>query len=159
MPLNQFCAHYSGPVRAVTDWGFSVYVQRSMQMRRLIASGLLFAVLMAPAWGIALCKSAPPAISGCAHCAAMQHRSGSLAAGRHAPASSLPVAPCCCQRKAPLPALAESSERVMAPMQLALLSAGPAVAALPAAAVRRVESLAAPPPLASPLVLLCTLRI
>jgi hypothetical protein len=118
-----------------------------MQMRRFVASGMLFAVLLAPALGLALCQAAPASThSGCAMCAKMQE-----------PAHSAPAAPCC-QRKAPMPALGESSAQVVPAVQVALLHA-PAPVALPAAApARRMEAEAAPPP-ASPLTLLCTLRI
>jgi len=130
-----------------------------MQLRRLIASGLLLAVLMAPALGLALCNSAGiAASSGCSRCAMMNHGAGSSAARQHGPARQLPVAPCC-QRKAPMPALGEFSAQIVAPLQIALLPSVSPVAALPAHPLLRVDDLVAAPPPASPLLLLCTLLI
>src|ERR1017187_10314351 len=102
-----------------------------MQLRRLIVSGLFLAVLMAPALGLALCNLASSAaMSGCSHCA-MSHAAGSSSAGQHGPAPQLPASPCC-QRKAPMPALGESSAQIVAPVQIALLPSVSPVAAPPA---------------------------
>jgi hypothetical protein len=120
-----------------------------MAMRRFIASGLLFAVLLAPALGFALCQPSSSASqhSGCSMCEKM-----------NVPAHSAPVAPCC-QRKAPVPVPAESSAQVERAAQVALLHAPAQTALLPAAtSVSRSQTEAAPPPL-FPLALLCTLRI
>jgi len=134
-----------------------------MQLRRLIASGLLLAVLMAPALGLALCNMVGSStmvtgMSHCPHCASMNHASGVSTARQHGPASPLPAAPCC-QRKAPMPAPGESSAQIVAPLQIALLPSVSPVAALPALPLRRVENHVTAPPLASPLSLLCTLLI
>lgn len=130
-----------------------------MQLRRLIVSGLLLAVLMAPALGLALCDmAASPAMSHCSHCAGMSHFSGASSARQNGPASQLPAAPCC-RRQAPLPTLGESSAVVVAPMQIAFLPSASPVAALPAPPVASAESLVSSARLASPLSLLCTLRI
>src|ERR1019366_109445 len=127
-----------------------------MQLRRLIASGLLLTVLLAPVLGLAVCVSPAPAGKACcmAHRAMQSHRAG---LGDHAPASA-PVAPCC-KRKAPMPALSDSSAQIVAPVQVALMPAVSADAMLPAVPAFRVEQLAAPPSLTPPLLLLCTLLI
>jgi hypothetical protein len=134
-----------------------------MQLRRLIASGLLLAVLLAPALGLALCNTAAggamsSGVPQCSRCAEMSHATGASTARQHGPASQLPVAPCC-QRKASLPAPGESSAVIVAPLQIALLPSVSPVAALAALPVVRVESRVSSPPLASPLSLLCTLLI
>lgn len=134
-----------------------------MQLRRLIASGLLLAVLLAPALGLALCNMAAggtmsSSMSHCSRCAGMSHAPGASSAGQHGPASPIPVAPCC-QRKAPLPGAVESPAVIVAPLQIALLPSVSPVAALPALPVVRVESRVSAPPSASPLSLLCTLLI
>jgi hypothetical protein len=131
-----------------------------MQLRRLIASGLLLAVFMAPALGLALCNTAAaaPANSGCSRCAMANHAAGLGATLQPSPAPQLPVAPCC-QRKAPLPALGETSAQVVSPLQIALLPSASPVASLPARPVVHVESLVPPPLMASPLSLLCSLLI
>jgi hypothetical protein len=134
-----------------------------MQLRRLIASGLLLAVLLAPALGLALCNgAASTAMSGsmshCSRCAKLDHASGASSASHPGPASQLPVAPCC-QRKASLPALGESAAQVVAPMQIALLPSVSPVAALPALPVLRVDNRVSTPLPSSPLLLLCTLLI
>ena len=127
-----------------------------MQLRRLIASGLLLTVLLAPVLGLAVCVSRAPAGKACcmAHRAMKSHRAG---LGDHAPASA-PVAPCC-ERKAPMPALSDSSAQIVAPVQFALMPAVSADAMFPVVPVFRVYSIAAPPSLAPPLSLLCTLQI
>jgi hypothetical protein len=130
-----------------------------MQLRRLIVYGLLFAVLMAPALGLALCNSAGVATnSGCSHCARMNQAAGLNSARQPGSAPQLPVAPCC-QRKAPTPALGEASAQIVVPLQIALLPSASPVAALPVLPVLRVESGVPSPPPASPLLLLCTLLI
>lgn len=122
-----------------------------MRLRKLIASGLLLAVLMAPALGLALCNSlASAAHSGCMHCAVVRHRTAS----GHAPA---PVAPCC-ERKAPTPALNEAAQ-IVAPVQVALMDAASPAAMLLVMAVPRLKNVNTPPQLAPPLSLLCTFLI
>ncbi len=117
-------------------------------MRRLISSGLLVAVLLAPVLGLACASAFTPAKAGCSHCAMKGH-------GRQAPA---PVAPCC-GRKAPAPAMNEPSAQIVAPVQIALLPAVAMKATLPSRPTMRVEVAATPPQLAPPLSLLCTLLI
>jgi hypothetical protein len=132
-----------------------------MQLRRLIASGLLLAVLLAPALGLALCNGAGStamSMSHCSHCAKLDHAAGASSASHPGPASQLPVAPCG-QRKASLPALGESAAQIVAPMQIALLPSVSPVAALPALPILHVDSRVSAPPPASPLLLLCTLLI
>lgn len=129
--------------------------KRFMQLRRLIASGLLLAVLVAPALGLALCGSAGTVAKACCgHCAMKTQRTGGAA--KHGPASG-PLAPCC-QRKASVPAWREAAQ-IVAPVQIALLAAVSTEAILPTAPTPRVENVAAPPPLTSVLSLLCTLLI
>src|ERR1019366_8829173 len=96
-----------------------------MQLRRLIASGLLLTVLFAPVLGLAVCVSPAPAGKACcmAHRAMKSHRAGLGA--------SAPVAPCC-ERKAPMPALGEQSAQIVAPVQIGLMHAASPVAMLPA---------------------------
>ena len=128
--------------------------KHSMRLGKLISSALLFTVLMAPVLGLAMCVSTvAPAPSGCAHCAKMSHSQG---APRQSPAQS--KAPCC-ERKAPTPAVTETAAQIVAPVQIALAPADTAVVLLPAALTAHVELVATPPPLASPLSLLCTLLI
>ena len=126
-----------------------------MQLRRLIASGLLLTVLLAPVLGLAVCVAPAPASKACcmAHREMKSHRAGL----GDAPASA-PVAPCC-ERKAPMPALGEQSAQIVAPVQIGLMPAASPVAMLPATPAFRVEKLAAPPSLTPPLLLLCTLLI
>jgi len=141
-----------------------------MRLRGLISAGLLFTVLFAPMLGLAICASAgsAAAMGGCAHCAAraMKGPGEGWAAGlpdnlqtnlqtRPLPVQG-PVAPCC-QRKAPTPAIKDSSAQIVAPVQLALMAAASPVTMLTARPTPRLESVVAPPVLASPLSLLCTL--
>lgn len=129
-----------------------------MQLRRLIASGLLLAVLMAPALGLALCNiAASTSVPHCARCAGMEHASGMSTARQHGPAAPLPVAPCC--QHTPMPAPGESSAQIVAPLQIALLPSVSPVAALPAMLVVGTERRVSSPPLATSLSLLCTLLI
>ena len=127
--------------------------KRTMRLRGLISCGVLFAVLLAPVLGLAICMSpAGAAKVSCTHCA--------MAAGsphRSAPASD-PVAPCC-RRNAPVPALSELSAQTIAPVQFALLAAASPDALFPALPVHSAEICATPPLLRSPISLLCTLRI
>lgn len=130
-----------------------------MESRGLIASWLLVTVLLAPVLGLAVCVSFPAATAhcmpGCRYCGMQNPR---MDAHASAPHSSAPIAPCC-QRKAPTPAMGESSAQIVAPVQFALMPAAAPVAMLPAIAAIRIEKLAAPPPLNPPLLLLCTLLI
>ncbi len=136
--------------RPAFDW---VY-KHSIRFGKLISSALLFTVLMAPVWGLAMCVSTDaPASPGCAHCAKMSH---TQSAPQHLPAPS--KAPCC-ERKAAAPAVTETAAQIVAPVQIALAPADTTVVLLPAAFTAHVELVATPPPLASPLSLLCTLLI
>lgn len=126
-----------------------------MQLRRLIASGLLLTVLLAPVLGMALCVSpGTMAKACCGHCAMKTQRTGWVA--KHGPASA-PAAPCC-ERKTTEPALREAAQ-IVAPVQIALMAATSPIAMLPAASTHRVENVATPPPLTTVLSLLCTLLI
>jgi len=131
-----------------------------MRLRRLISSGLLLTVLMAPVLGLAICASATPSAKArcAAHCAMMgqtqQARLGTASRHEQAP---VPAAPCC-ERKAPVPVVSQPSAPIVSPVQIALMPAASAVGLLAAVHVRRVET-AVTPPLASPLSLLCTLLI
>jgi hypothetical protein len=58
-----------------------------------------------------------------------------------------------------MPALGESAAQIVAPLQIALVPSVSPVSVLPMHPVLRVENLAAAPPPASPLLLLCTLLI
>jgi hypothetical protein len=55
--------------------------------------------------------------------------------------------------------LGQSSAQIIAPLQIALMPAVSPIAILPSAPAPRVENETAPPLLASPLSLLCTLLI
>lgn len=126
----------------------------SMRFGKLISSALLITVLLAPVLGLAMCISTgAPAPSSCAHCAKMSHMQGTQER------SSAPAKAPCCERKAPTPAVTENAAQIVAPVQIALAPADTAVALLPASLVAHVEVVATPPPLASPLSLLCTLLI
>ena len=121
-----------------------------MQLRRLIASGLLLSVLLAPALGLALCVSPASAVRAC--CA------GHCTMNRPAQRRGQAAAPCR-RRQAPMPAFSESSARIVAPVQIASLAAASSNAMLPAAPVLGVRRVTAPPALAPPLSLLCTFLI
>jgi hypothetical protein len=128
-----------------------------MQLRRLIASGLLLTVLLAPVLGMALCVSPGTMVKAhCEHCAMKAQPTGWSAGLGRGPASA-PEAPCC-ERKKAGPALREAAQ-IVAPVQIALMAAVSPVAMLPIAPTTRVEMMATPPLLTSVLSLLCTLLI
>lgn len=130
-----------------------------MRFGRLISSGLLLAVLMAPALGMAMCAaSSSPAKSACAaHCAMMAHAKGDgVVAPHQAPA---PAKAPCCERKTSAPAATETVAQIVAQVQIALLRNDASCALVSMVQVRPVEIVATPPQLASPLSLLCTLLI
>lgn len=142
-----------------------------MQLRRLISAGLLFTVLVAPVLGLAICASGGSAgMDDCAQCAAhaMKGRGeGWTASLPHNPQTNLqtkpaplpgPVAPCC-QRKAPTPAIKDSNAQIVAPVQIALMAAASPDTMLTLRPAPRLKNAVAPPSLASPLSLLCTLLI
>lgn len=140
---------------------YALVYKKAMRFHKLISSGLLVAVLLAPVLGMALCATTSSAakVSCKAHCAMMAHakQAGVAGTGHHAPA---PVKAPCCERKAPTPAVTETAAQIVAPVQIALLDAADASVALRSVApAARVEIVASPPPLAPPLSLLCTLLI
>jgi len=148
----------AGQIRArvifITRHGWDLVYKRSMRFGKFISSALLFTVLMAPVLGLAMCVSTDaPAPSGCAHCAKMSH---AQSAPQHSPAPS--KAPCC-ERKAPTTAVTETAAQIVAPVQIALAPADTTVVLLPTTLTAHVELVATPPPLSSPLSLLCTLLI
>jgi len=119
--------------------------------------GLLFTVLLAPVlsfaiWGFA----ATAAKSGCSHCAMM--KSAQLAGTGSSKHGQAPAAPCC-ERSAPVPLVSGLSAQIVVPMQVALMPTASVVAYLVVTAAPRVETVATPPQLKSPLSLLCTLLI
>lgn len=122
-----------------------------MQLRKLISSALLFAVVLAPTLGLA-CVSA----ARCrAHCAMTDHHAKPGASKQEVPSPAVP----CCQRKAAMPAAGEPSAQIVAPVQIGPMLAASPVAMAPAMLTFRVAKLAAPPQLFPPLLLLCTLLI
>ena len=125
-----------------------------MRFGKLISSGLLFAVLLAPVLGLAICASVSPSAQH-ACCAMMRHMQGS-GATHNAPA---PAKAPCCERKAPVPSVTETAAQIVAPVQISLLPADTAVVPLSTAHAQRVEIASTPPSLASPVSLLCTLLI
>jgi len=134
-----------------------------MRLPKLIASGLLLTVLLSPVLGLAVCASRTAAIR--THCAG--HCTMHRPVRRASPAASLPhgsapatapVAPCC-EREIPMPAPTETSAQIVAPLQIALLPAASLNPTLPAAPAFRLARATAPPALAPPLSLLCTLLI
>jgi hypothetical protein len=139
---------------------YRVY-KRPMHLRRLISSGLLLAVLLAPVLGVAACMSASVTTkSRCAaHCAMKHSHPGegnwSHAGLQHRPAPTSP----CCERKLPTPILNESSAQVVAPVQLVLMPAVSVITTPTATAKFRRAHMGTPPRFADPFSLLCTLQI
>jgi len=126
-----------------------------MQLRRLIASGLLLAVFMAPAMGFALvCGAGIHAQPACPLCTGMSHMT------MHPGHARMPAqTPPCCQKRAPMPAQAEASAPPVTPVQLGWLPATSLEAAPGSLPASRALQALSPPSAAPPLELLCTLRI
>lgn len=138
-------------------------INESMRLPRLIASGLLFTVLLSPVLGLALCASRTAAAKG--HCTGhcpmhcpLRRPGAATGLPRGSAPATAPVAPCC-ERETPMPASTETSAQIVAPVQIALLPAATLNPRLPAAPAFRLARAAAAPALAPPFSLLCTLLI
>jgi hypothetical protein len=127
-----------------------------MRFGKVISSGLLVAVLLAPVLGMAICASASQQQACASHCCAMMRHMRGAGTTHNAPA---PAKAPCCERKAPVPSATETAAQIVAPVQIALLPADTAVVLISTAHNQRVEIASTPPSLASPLLLLCTLLI